>query len=44
MQNNRYYNQFKAFATRILDIRQEKENEQEIIESIRKGVERISGS
>lgn len=39
MQNNRYYNQFKAFATRILDIRQEKENEQEIIESIRKGVE-----
>lgn len=39
MQNNRYYNQFKTFATRILDIRQEKENEQEIIESIRKGVE-----
>lgn len=39
MQNNRYYNQFKAFATRILDIRQEKENEQETIESIRKGVE-----
>lgn len=39
MQNNRYYNQFKTFATKILDIRQEKENEQEIIESIRKGVE-----
>lgn len=39
MQNNRYYNQFKIFATRILDIRQEKENEQETIESIRKGVE-----
>lgn len=39
MQNNKYYNQLKAFATRILDIRQEKENEQEIIESIRKGVE-----
>lgn len=39
MPNNRFYNQFKAFATRILDIRQEKENEQETIESIRKGVE-----
>ena len=29
----------KAFFTRMLDIRQEQENEQETIESIKKGVE-----
>lgn len=39
MEKESLYVQIKAFFTRIFDVRQEKENEQETIDSIKKGVE-----
>lgn len=39
MEKESLYIQIREFFTRILDVRQEKENEQETIDSIKKGVE-----
>ena len=39
MEKGAFYNQVKTFFVRMLDVRQEKENEMETIESIKKGVE-----
>ena len=39
MEKGAFYNQVKTFFVRMFDVRQEKENEMETIESIKKGVE-----